>query len=76
MRWKPKPKPAPPENGTTKIIRRFAFLPTKMMNDTVVWLERYNETHKYYKGSWVGCNYIPSGWVRLRRDAIEWYYGW
>lgn len=74
MRWKPKPKPEPPEDGTTKIIRRFAFLPTKMKNGTIIWLEKYNETHKYHAGGWVGTEgstYFPSGWYYIRRDTVE-----
>jgi hypothetical protein len=45
MRWKVKQKK--PNRGDTRIIKTFAYLPTKI-GDTWVWLERYGVEEKYF----------------------------
>ncbi len=49
MHWRRKSEPGPEfPHGTTRIISRFAWLPTTMSdNVTVVWLERYGVEQEF-----------------------------
>ena len=49
----------PPEIGDVKEIIKFAFLPTKIGNDNVVWLEQYIKVYVYTK---IYKDHYPSEW--------------
>ena len=57
MKWKVKPYP---EIGDIKTIRKFAFLPVRMYNDEVVWLEFYYTDYLYRRldifARWIEMN--------------------
>ena len=61
MRWNFKKH----ELGTKRVVKRFAFLPTRLSNsDTVVWFEHYHEEQEYNHYIY---GLIPYAWIRHRR---------
>lgn len=63
MRWNtnnPKEK-----TGEIKGFINFALVPTRMTDNTIVWLESYYATKKYYSGHY--CQ----GWITLSREVIN-----
>ena len=46
MKWKLPPRP---EHGTLRTVKLYAWWPTRIDVDTVVWLEPYYETQKFYR---------------------------
>ena len=60
MKWRQKPKKAEPREGDKRWVYRFAWLPTKVEPNWVVWLERYE---------------VEQGWRMVRRRnrwEMEW----
>lgn len=53
MRWKVEPRPS---IGDIRFVNKFAWLPKRLKNDTVVWLERYLTTETY---TVVWGSYLP-----------------
>lgn len=67
-------KPKRAKIGETRLKLRFAWLPKKTRNGTIIWLERYVSREHYYWWSIPGPGYKGTrqviGWKKL--DCFVW----
>jgi hypothetical protein len=50
MRWTTKERPPAPKHDDTRLVKRFAWRPTKLSGDNkTVWLELYWQRQRFYE---------------------------
>lgn len=65
MKFKVKPYPM---EGDKRIVRRFAFFPIRLDNDTVVWLETYIVLQKRVRFDFGGSEWLGMQTVSKMED--------
>lgn len=66
MKWKAKPIKYW-KQGEMRTIQRFAFLPQRLDNDEIIWMEWYSEQQEYHQPCMIGDITFPSEWWKVKR---------
>lgn len=62
------------KTGDTRTIKRFAYFPTRINDDIILWWDYYISHEKYVSGRYCGSfknkYYLPSDWAVVERTLI------
>lgn len=72
MRWKARPLKPSPEPGDLRVVKKFAWLPTRI-DGCRVWLERYTQVEKLI---WSWTHIEGAKFKVLRWIPVETFMGW